>query len=100
MPAQLSHRETKALFIALADEERHGNAIMREVTDRTSGEVQIGPGTMYDSIKRMLAAGSGSSDSKLGTSKKAPPTTMSNMRAPKIHAVRSNSSSGTKPRAS
>ena len=45
------------ILLALADEERHGYAIMREVVERTNGEVQIGPGTLYGSVKRMLAAG-------------------------------------------
>ena len=45
------------ILLALADEERHGYAIMREVTLRTNGEVQLGPGTLYGSIKRMAAAG-------------------------------------------
>ena len=45
------------ILLALADEERHGYAIMREVAERTDGEVQIGPGTLYGSVKRMLAAG-------------------------------------------
>jgi DNA-binding PadR family transcriptional regulator len=45
------------ILLALADEERHGYAIMREVAERTNGDVQIGPGTLYGSVKRMLAAG-------------------------------------------
>ena len=45
------------ILLALADEERHGYAIMREVAARTNGEVQIGPGTLYGSIKRMVNAG-------------------------------------------
>ena len=45
------------ILLALADEERHGYAIMREVTERTNGDVQLGPGTLYGSIKRMVAAG-------------------------------------------
>jgi DNA-binding PadR family transcriptional regulator len=44
------------ILLALADEERHGYAIMREVSLRTNGDVQIGPGTLYGSIKRMVAA--------------------------------------------
>ena len=45
------------ILLALADEERHGYAIMREVTARTNGDVQLGPGTLYGSIKRMVNAG-------------------------------------------
>ena len=42
---------------ALADEERHGYGIMREVQERTEGRTRMGPGTLYGSIKRMLADG-------------------------------------------
>ena len=51
---------TPAMFhilLALADRERHGYDIMREVDERTEGKVKIGPGTLYGSIKRMLEAG-------------------------------------------
>jgi Predicted transcriptional regulators len=45
------------ILLALADRERHGYDIMREVDERTEGKVKIGPGTLYGSIKRMLEAG-------------------------------------------
>ncbi|HUQ83865.1 MAG TPA: PadR family transcriptional regulator [Gemmatimonadaceae bacterium] len=45
------------ILLALADDERHGYAIKREVAERTNGDVQLGPGTLYGSIKRMLASG-------------------------------------------
>src|ERR687886_2787471 len=45
------------ILLALADGERHGYGIMREVEERTGGEVRLGPGTLYGSIKRMLADG-------------------------------------------
>ena len=45
------------ILLALADEERHGYGIMREVEYRTGGEVRLGPGTLYGAIKRMLADG-------------------------------------------
>lgn len=43
------------ILLSLADEERHGYGIMREVEDR--GGVRLGPGTLYGSIKRMLVGG-------------------------------------------
>ena len=43
------------ILLALADEERHGYGIMQEVEARTEGETRLGPGTLYGSIKRMLA---------------------------------------------
>ena len=45
------------ILLALADGDRHGYAIMREVEARTGGETRLGPGTLYGSIKRMLADG-------------------------------------------
>ena len=45
------------ILLALAEEERHGYGIMREVEERTAGETRLGPGTLYGSIKRMLADG-------------------------------------------
>ena len=45
------------ILLALASGEKHGYAIMQEVIERTGGEVKIGPGTLYGSIKRMHAAG-------------------------------------------
>ena len=45
------------ILLALADEERHGYAIRREVAERTNGDVQLGPGTLYGSIKRMVNSG-------------------------------------------
>jgi DNA-binding PadR family transcriptional regulator len=45
------------ILLALADGEKHGYAIMQEVETNTGGIVTMGPGTLYGSIKRMLAAG-------------------------------------------
>ena len=51
---------TQAVFhilLALADEERHGYGIMQDVAAQTGGALQLGPGTLYGCLKRMLAAG-------------------------------------------
>jgi len=45
------------ILLALADKERHGYEIMREVDERSEGKVRVGPGTLYGSIKRMLSDG-------------------------------------------
>jgi DNA-binding PadR family transcriptional regulator len=45
------------ILLALAGEERHGYGIRREVEERTGGQTRLGPGTLYGSIKRMLADG-------------------------------------------
>ncbi len=45
------------ILMALADGEKHGYAVMREVEQMTDGEVTMGPGTLYGAVKRMLSAG-------------------------------------------
>ena len=50
---------TPAVFhvlLALADGERHGYAIMQEVAESTEGQIKMGPGTLYGTIKRLLEA--------------------------------------------
>ena len=42
---------------AVADEDRHGYAIIQEVASRTNGEVRLSAGTLYRSIQRMLEQG-------------------------------------------
>jgi DNA-binding PadR family transcriptional regulator len=42
------------ILVALADEERHGYAIMQEVAARTGGDVCLTAATLYRSIQRML----------------------------------------------
>jgi DNA-binding PadR family transcriptional regulator len=45
------------ILLALADEEQHGYAIMRDIEDRTDGVVRVGPGMLYGSIKWLVADG-------------------------------------------
>lgn len=45
------------ILLALVDGEKHGYAIMKDVEAQTSGQIKMGPGTLYGSIKRMLVAG-------------------------------------------
>ena len=51
---------TPALFhvlLSLADGEKHGYAILKEVEARTDGTVRLSTGTLYGIIKRLLADG-------------------------------------------
>lgn len=51
---------TPAMFhilLALVDGQRHGLGIVHEVEDRTDGAVRLGPGLLYGSIKKLVAAG-------------------------------------------
>src|SRR6059058_4588571 len=45
------------ILVALADEERHGYAIMQDVAARTGGKLRLSAGTLYGAIKRMLEDG-------------------------------------------
>ena len=45
------------ILVALADEDRHGYAIMQDVTARTGGALKLGAGTLYRSVQRMLEQG-------------------------------------------
>jgi DNA-binding PadR family transcriptional regulator len=45
------------ILLSLADKERHGYDIMREVGALSAGRMQMGPGTLYGAIKRMLHGG-------------------------------------------
>ena len=45
------------ILLALADRKKHGYAIMQEVETNSGGMVMMGSGTLYGSIKGMLAVG-------------------------------------------
>ena len=45
------------VLLALADEERHGYAIMQETAQRTGGALRLDPGTLYRALGRMARAG-------------------------------------------
>ena len=49
LPAATFH-----ILMALADEDRHGYAIIQEVAARTNGDVRLSTGTLYGLIKRFL----------------------------------------------
>ena len=51
---------TPALFhvlLSLADGEKHGYAIIKEIEARTGGTVRLSTGTLYGIIKRLLQEG-------------------------------------------
>ena len=45
------------ILLSLADEDRHGYAIILDVARRTNGELKLSAGTLYRSIQRMLELG-------------------------------------------
>jgi len=52
LPASAMH-----IIVALAEGEKHGYAIMRDVDQLSDGAVRMGPGTLYGSLKRMIDQG-------------------------------------------
>ena len=51
---------TPAMFevlIALADGEKHGYAVLKEVARRSEGRVTLSPGTLYAIIRRFVSDG-------------------------------------------
>jgi len=51
---------TPALFhvlLSLVDGQKHGYAILKEVVERTDGQVELSTGTLYGIVKRLLADG-------------------------------------------
>lgn len=45
------------ILLSLADADRHGLGVVEEVEKRTGGEVVLGPGLLYSSLKRLAEAG-------------------------------------------
>jgi len=45
------------ILLAVADEDRHGYAIIRDIAARTAGELKLSAGTLYRSVQRMLEQG-------------------------------------------
>src|SRR5579862_5807202 len=45
------------ILLALAGEDLHGYAIMRQVEEQTGGSMRLGPGTLYGSLRTLLEAG-------------------------------------------
>ena len=52
LTAQVLH-----VLLALSDGDKHGYAIIKEVSRRTAGDVTLGAGTLYALVKRLLAEG-------------------------------------------
>src|SRR5215813_3359388 len=45
------------ILVALAEGDRHGYAIMRDVAAGTDGRLKLNPGTLYTTIRRLLEQG-------------------------------------------
>lgn len=45
------------ILLALAAEDRHGYGIIREIARQSNGHYKVGPGTLYDNLKKLMDAG-------------------------------------------
>src|SRR5262249_27028541 len=45
------------VLVALGHDTKHGYAIMRDLGERSGGRIRVLPGTLYSTIKKLLAAG-------------------------------------------
>ena len=45
------------MLLALAEGERHGYSISKEIEETTGGTIRLGPGTLYGLLKQMLDDG-------------------------------------------
>jgi DNA-binding PadR family transcriptional regulator len=48
---------TLHILLALAGGKLHGYGIMKEVTRNSDGHYRLGPGTLYDNLKKLMDAG-------------------------------------------
>jgi DNA-binding PadR family transcriptional regulator len=56
-PADGLSRSAFLILLALADQPRHGLAIIDRVDEASGGEVKLGPGTLYGTLQKLVAAG-------------------------------------------
>lgn len=55
-PRKLSSAQVQIL-LAVADQPRHGYAIMVDVMERTDGRTRLWPATLYNTLKKLADAG-------------------------------------------
>lgn len=50
-------RSAFLILLALSDRPRHGLAIIDRVDEASNGELKMGPGTLYGTLQKLVAAG-------------------------------------------
>ena len=50
-------RSAFLVLLSVADRPRHGLAIIDRVEDASNGEIRMGPGTLYGTLQKLVAAG-------------------------------------------
>jgi DNA-binding PadR family transcriptional regulator len=56
-PAEGLSRSAFLVMLAVADQPRHGLAIIDRIDEATGGEVKIGPGTLYGTLQKLVTSG-------------------------------------------
>ena len=47
-------RDTFQILVSLADRDRHGYSVMKDVLEQTDGALRLSPSSLYASIRRLL----------------------------------------------
>ena len=68
------------VLLALADRDRHGLEIMRDVLERTEGQTHLWPGMLYGALKELV-------DLELAAEKKAPRDTKAGGGRPRYYGI-------------
>jgi DNA-binding PadR family transcriptional regulator len=55
-PSEGLPRSSFLVLLALVDQPRHGLAILDRVFEASRGEVRLGPGTLYGTLQKLVAA--------------------------------------------
>ena len=43
------------IMLAVADRDRHGYGLIQEIAQQSQGQYELGPGTLYDNIQKLVA---------------------------------------------
>ena len=73
---------TYYVLLALSDADRHGVGIGDEVQRRTDGIVELGPGTLYATLSKMLDRGLDRPERRTGRRRSASPLLQHHRRRP------------------
>jgi len=57
MPDEPLGQPVHHILLALGTDAKHGYAIMQDIAERSGGRIRVLPGTLYSTIKKMLAEG-------------------------------------------
>ena len=63
---------TLHILLALAGGDLHGYGIIKEVTRNSGGHYRLGPGTLYDNLKKLMDAGLVADAATSSSSKRKP----------------------------